>query len=53
MLILNEEVEVMVIPTIRHNEKKVKKAKQAQLDNWQSFGVYEEMPFTGKNVNVD
>ena len=30
-----EEVEVVVIPTIRHNEKKVNQTKQAELDNWQ------------------
>ena len=38
-----------LVATIRHDEKKVKEAKQKELENWRKFNVYEEVTNTGQS----
>ena len=45
-----DEVNTVFVPSNRHNEEKVKIAKQQELENWKSFGVYETVPLSGQKL---
>ena len=44
------EVNSVIVPVSRHNENKVKCAKQLELENWKQFGVYDEIPYSGQKL---
>ncbi|CAG2191491.1 unnamed protein product [Mytilus edulis] len=45
-----DEVNAVVVPQSRHNENQVKHAKQLEMDNWKSFKVYDEIPYSGQKL---
>ncbi|CAC5359188.1 unnamed protein product [Mytilus coruscus] len=45
-----DEVNAVVVPQSRHNENQVKHAKQLEMDNWKSFNVYDEIPYSGQTI---
>ncbi|MES9884880.1 MAG: reverse transcriptase domain-containing protein, partial [Sedimenticola sp.] len=45
-----QDVNAVFIPSARHNEVEVREAKVAELRNWNSFSVYEEVQFTGQKL---
>ena len=45
-----DEVNMVFVPGTRHNEERVKLAKQQELENWKSFGVYESVPLGGQKL---
>ncbi|CAC5411358.1 unnamed protein product [Mytilus coruscus] len=45
-----DEVNAVVVPQSRHNENQVKHAKQLEMDNWKSFNVYDEIPYSGQKL---
>ena len=44
------EVNSVIVPVSRHNENKVKCAKQLELENWKQFGVSDEIPYSGQKL---
>ena len=44
------EVNMVFVPVSRHNEDKVKSAKQTELENWKKFAVYNEVPYSGQKL---
>lgn len=44
------EVNMVFVPVSRHNEDKVKIAKQTELENWKKFAVYDEVPYSGQKL---
>ena len=44
------EVNSVIVPVSRHNENKVKCAKQLELENWKQFGVNDEIPYSGQKL---
>ncbi|CAG2236150.1 unnamed protein product [Mytilus edulis] len=45
-----DEDNAVVVPQSRHNENQVKHAKQLEMDNWKSFKVYDEIPYSGQKL---
>ena len=47
---ITEEVLVVTFPRYQHHTREVVEAKQNELENWDKFGVFEEVPDRGQKL---